>query len=595
MFEAYSVGVRLQLVDDVSRGLAAISRQFAKTDVQAKALQGRLTSIKNLAIGGVIIGGAGFMGLMTLKPAIDAASEYEKTFARFKTLNLGDHVNAEADKFARGTKTMAVSSSDLMETLRESVGMFGNIEAAKRMAPMLAELNAANSVLFGEKGQKLDERAIRAVMRFNDMRGLTDTPEQFMRGLNLAQRMITGSGGALKFTDLEAMAKRGGAAFKGLSDEGIMTLATLAQEQGGSMTGTALMSLYQNWIAGRTTKKTMAALSNAGLAELGMVTHGTVGGKAYKTMQIKNIVDEKMLRENPGLWLMTYGVEAAKKKGAKTDSEIIAFMNNLISNRTGSNMAANFTTQQFQAMRDLALVKNAKGVEGTIAEAHKTLPMKLFAFQKQWNTLLTELGLTVLPMANAALTRLIPAVRWIGEAIQRHPATVKGLAVAFTGLAGAMAIGGSVMVLAQGLKGLNLVFTALRGVAGVPSVTGALKGLIGVLNGPAGLCVAAAAAGLAIGTLIKSFIDMKIRDWTGDKHATLGTKLFDWFNPSYGKVNGVDYIKRGDKYVQVQSTVNLDGKKVGEAVTKHQVGVASKPQTGGFAYDTRMGLVPVGY
>ena len=39
MFEAYSVGVRLQLIDGVSRGLSTMSRLFAKTNTEAKALQ----------------------------------------------------------------------------------------------------------------------------------------------------------------------------------------------------------------------------------------------------------------------------------------------------------------------------------------------------------------------------------------------------------------------------------------------------------------------------------------------------------------------------------------------------------------------------
>ncbi|MGO4151511.1 hypothetical protein [Cupriavidus sp. YAF13] len=346
---------------------------------------------------------AGFAGLYVTKALYDAGKEYQLAAARFRTMNLGDEVNKDADKFARGTKVFGTSSATLMETLRESVGMFGNLDVAKQVAPTLAALNAANSVLFSGKVGSLDEGAVRAVMRFNDMRGLTNNKEEFMRGLDLAQRMVTGSGGALKFTDLEAMAKTGGAAFKGLSDQGIMNLATLAQEQGGSRTGTALMSMYQNLVAGRTPKKTMAALADAGLAELTEVTSGSVGGKTIKSMALKNIVDEKMLREDPAQWLMTYATGAAKKAGAKSDSEVIAFVNQILSNRQGSNMGANFTTQQAQALRDAKLVKNAKGVEGTIKEAKETAPGAEADFIAAWESMKSEMGKGILPTVTKLL------------------------------------------------------------------------------------------------------------------------------------------------------------------------------------------------
>ncbi|MEN7527027.1 hypothetical protein [Cupriavidus sp. DL-D2] len=346
---------------------------------------------------------AGVGTLYVGKKLYDAASDYQMAEARFKTLNLGDAVNKDADKFARGTRVFGASSTALMETLRESVGMFGGLDVAKQVAPTIAALNAANSGLFGGKIGTIDEGAARAVMRFNDMRGKTNNAKEFLSGLDLAQRMVTGSGGAINFADLEQFAKTGGAAFKGLSDQGIMNMATLMQEQGGARTGTALMSLYQNLIAGRTPKKTMAALADAGLGEIGEVVSGSVGGKQIKSTVLKNIKDEQMLREDPAGWLMKYGTEAAKRAGKTTDSEVIGFMNNLVSNRQGSNMAANFTTQQAQALRDAKLVANAKGVQGTIDVFKQTAGGAEADFVAAWESLKTEMGRGVLPQVTKVL------------------------------------------------------------------------------------------------------------------------------------------------------------------------------------------------
>lgn len=349
-----------------------------------------------------LIGAAG--SIYGAKALYESARDYETAAARFKTLNLGDAVNKEAEKFARGTKVFGVSSANLMETLRESVGMFGSMPNALQVAPVLSQLNAANSNLFGGKIGKIDDHAVRALMRFNDMRGLTDSPKDFMRGLDLAQRMVTGSGGSLDFAGLEQLAKRGGAAFKGLNDDGVMMLSTLAQEQGGATTGTALMSLYQNLIAGRTTKKAMAALMDAELVTLGTVNTGTVGGKKSNSTVITGVKEEKLLRENPGMWLMTVGLDAAKKTGAKTDSEIISVVNSWLSNRTGSNMAANFTTQSLQAMRDFKLAKNAAGVDQTIALNQKSASGKEGEFIAAWSNFKTEFGTSALPAFTSLLT-----------------------------------------------------------------------------------------------------------------------------------------------------------------------------------------------
>ncbi|AOY90388.1 hypothetical protein BKK79_00010 [Cupriavidus sp. USMAA2-4] len=162
---------------------------------------------------------AGFGALYVTKALYDAGKEFQVAAARFRTLNLGEAVNQDAEKFARGTKVFGASSAQLMETLRESVGMFGGIEKARAVAPTLAALNAANSGLFSGKIGAIDEGSVRAIMRFNDMRGLTDTPQDFLRGLDLAQPHGDGLGRLAQVHRPRADGQDRGAAFKGLSDE----------------------------------------------------------------------------------------------------------------------------------------------------------------------------------------------------------------------------------------------------------------------------------------------------------------------------------------------------------------------------------------
>jgi hypothetical protein len=383
--------------------------------------------------GGMLLPAAGVMGTAYAgKQLYDAAKDYQTAEARFKTLNLGDAVNKDADKFARGTRVFGTSSTQLMEALRESVGLFGSMDLAKEVAPTIAALNAANAGLFGGKISGIDGGAVKSIMRFNDMRGLTDSKDDFLRGLDLAQKLVTGSGGSLSFSDLEQFAKTGGAAFKGLSDQGILNMSTLMQEQGGARTGTGLMSLYQNLIAGRTPKKTMAALADAGLGEISEVTSGSVGGKTIKSTVLKNIKDEKMLREDPAGWLMKYGTEAAQRAGKTTDSEIIGFMNNLVSNRQGSNMAANFTTQQAEALRDAKNSANAKGYQATVDLFKGTAGGAEADFVAAWESLKTEMGRGILPNVTKILNAGTEFFRSVNDWGQKNMPMLEKLQTAGT-------------------------------------------------------------------------------------------------------------------------------------------------------------------
>jgi hypothetical protein len=490
-------------------------------------------------VGGAVVPLAAAAGTVYMAHSLyEASKDYETAFIRFKTLNLGEEVNKQASSFARGSHTFGVSSKDMLETVRESVGMFGSMPNALKLSPIIAQLNAANSTLFSGKIGKIDEGTARSLMRFNDMRGLTDTPEDFMRGLNLAQRMVTGSGGSLNFQQLEQMAKRGGAAFKGLSDDGIMMLGTLAQEQGGAATGTALMSFYQNLVAGRTTKKTMAALQEAGLVKLGSVSHGTVGGKPYNTVQITGIKDEKMLRENPAQWLMTYGTEAAKAAGAKTDSEIISFMNKLVSNRTGSNMAANFTTQQMQAMRDFRLTKNAMGAEQTVDAWKKGLGGKESEFVAAWTNFKTEFGVLMLPAFSNILSNAGTFMRGVSSFINDNEKAVGKLVEGIGWL--------------YSHSPLNPIGNAIG------AVMDATKGG-GKVVAPPGV---------------------------NPDGSTIG-----FGTNGGGAAFGSPHIRgAGPQMVQVDSTINLDGKAIGKAVSTYQAKELSRPSTGPRTADGRMSL-----
>lgn len=608
MFEGYRVAVQLSLVNGMTSGIVAITGQFntlnktiTSTKSHVSELEKQLASLKKTAmIGGAMVAAGGF-GMSLLGGPLEAAKQYELAATRFKTLGFGEAVNKEADSFARGAQKFGVSATQMMDALSSSIGMFGELGLAKELAPVIAELSAANDALFG--GGRMDGAAIKAIMRFNDMRGLTNNKADFMRGLDLAQKLYTGSGGAIGFNDLEQLAKTGGAAFKGMSDEGIMTLATVLQEQGGSRTGTALMSLYQNLIAGRTTKKTMAALEAAGLVTLGEVTSGTINGKQARSTQISSIVDEELLRTNPGQWIFKYGLSAANKAGAKTDSEVIAFLNDLVSNRTGSNLAGGLATQWEQAMRDKRGVERAMGVEGTRKAFGDTAAGGLANYEARMNDLKIAMGQGLLPILIKVVNGITTLTTGLTNLSNTYPRLTTGLMTSFAVLSGLVAAGGVVMLAKAAFTalGIAMTFAPVGGAAGLlkvaTAVGGLAKGVAGfamtLMTNPQVLALmAAAGVGYGTGKLINKGINAGISKATG-RDETLGTWLYGVLNDEADPTKPTSIATKKGQTVQVNTQINLDGRKVGEAVTRHQAAAAKAPATGGTRFDpTRTPMIP---
>lgn len=379
---------------------------------------------------GVGIGGVG-MGLMSdaLVPLgaamvagyvghqfYEGAKDYQDAFMRFKTLNLGDQVNNEADKFVRATRVFGVSQTELMKAMAESVGLFGSFEEASKFTPTLLTLGKANAAVFGDKLGKLDDEGLKNVLKFIDRRGGFKNEETFQRNLDLAERLVTGSGGFLKFNDLGQFSQHAGVAFRGLSDEGLLHMSGLMIEQGGSKAATSLMSLYQNLIAGRVPKKTMGFIQDLGLAQLAMETHGAVGGKPLKSLVMKNVKDSALLQADPPKWMTDVLMPALAKKGITKDADVLKAVNDVLSNRNASNQASIMTTQQFQVLRDYKLAKGAMTAKDVIKMYEPSASGAEADFEAAWADFKKQFGTTMLPQVTNMLKVGADMLRSIADA-----------------------------------------------------------------------------------------------------------------------------------------------------------------------------------
>jgi hypothetical protein len=623
-FEAYSVAVKLSLINHVSAGMLMISKSLATAGQDVDKLNAKLSSIgKQGAIGGLMA--AGGLGIAAMfKAPIDAARQYELSFTKFKTMNLGASINREADSFARSANVLGVSAKELMSSLSESVGLFGDFNLAKKLAPQIAGLNAANSAIFAGKVGHIDEGSTRALMKFIDRRGGTHDESTFLRNLDLAQKMVTGSGGFIKFKDLDQFSQMGGTAFRGLSDEGIFNMSLLLQEQGGARAGTSFMSLYQNLVAGRTPKKTMGMLQEFGLGQLKMETHGAVGGKPLKSLVMTNIKDSALLQANPPEWMRSVFLPALAKHGITKESDVLKATNDLISNRTASSQGSIMTTQQLQILRDSTLSKNAMGYNQTI-QAYKDDPNSKFAnLSARWNGLMVNLGISVMPLAIRALEKLNPLISSMAMWVDKNRESVKSFGYALLGLSGFLIGGGLINMVVAAARGFQLLGTALlmnpigltiAGIAAVgfilwnnwKEISGALKlmwadmktGFVKLFNGDIGGAFKSFALVFLTGwqTIFNTLIagvnlvlpsSMQIQKTTfADDYRAKEAPREPW-SPLVPPVPG-----KSESGGEQNINLYLDGKKLTDVVIQRAAKEAAKPRTGTQGFDpTRSMLMP---
>jgi hypothetical protein len=612
MFEAYSVAIRLKLLDSVSSGLTGLAGQFAAfnrhvngSQASLTALEGQLKRIKLMGVIGGAAVGVGALGLSLFRAPLEAAREYELAFTKFKTLNLGDAVNKQADQFARGADIMGVSATQLMQTMSESVGLFGSFAEAQKFAPKIAALNAANSAIFHGKIGAIDEGGTRSLMKFIDRRGGTKDEASFDRNLNLAEKLVTGSGGFIKFQDLGTFSQQAGTAFRSLSDSGLLNMALLLQEQGGARAGTALMSVYQNLVAGRTPVKTMHFLEDLGIGHITQHTTGTVGGKKSTGSTFELLpAYAAMLQADPTQFFGTVVPRLLSQRGITGDSDVLKAVNAMLSNRSASSQASIMTTQQLQLLRDANLAKNAMGVD-QVQTAFKNDPNAKWAdLMAKYKNLMIELGETVLPIATRAVGGLTTAIKWAISFAREFPIVTKGLVIAFGVLSGLMVAGGAITLTTAGFRALGLSLALSKGAGlgaqllDVANGFGAVASRLGKLGILAGVGYGAyegtrwvADSGISKGLNLLGFSGAakKWDNWS------LGGSLFDAFHGSYDpNTKGSRFVSGsksgGNRPTQVNMMVN--GRKLGE-VLLGPLGFSLGAPNGGANFDGTLTLPTV--
>lgn len=326
----------------------------------------------------------------------------------------------------------------------------------------------------------------------------------------------------------------------------------------------------------------------------------------------------------------------------------------LVGNRNSQIMLADLLEKAPQIERDRKLIAGAPmSLVAYQNLAKQNSELASIALSKQWENVQTLLVLDTLPKLIKITNLLATGLDNLTGVMERHPVLIRRVTEAFVGLSAALLIGGTVTMAASSLRGLGLVLTSfgkatlmsdIGGLSAIGAATGAL-GKFGATLKWVGAVATAWEIGSWIGNMLRGAMDNQTAQVMGDPNATAGATAYDRihpFNPKTGKrefsfsglastlldpvptASEAAVIKKNNQLaanyhriwqnggwlspeqamsyqagakqqpVQVNSTINLDGKQIAKVVTTHQANAATGPQTGTSSFDSSISPTPIG-
>lgn len=464
-FEAYSVAVKLSLINHVSAGMAMISKSLSATGGDVDKLNAKLASIgKQGAIGAAMF--AGGLGLASmLKGPLDEAKKFQNETERFRSLGLGDKVTADAVKFASGMNTYGTSIRENLGLLRDAQTVFGDFHEAQMVTPLLAKMKFANAALYGDEGGAMKDKAFMDMLKVIELRGGLASEQAFYKQANMVQQVQTATGGRVGANEFLNFIKTGGVAAKGIKDENFYYgMEPLIQEMGGQRVGTGLMSAYQNLVQGRTTQRAANELMRIGMLDPKMVDYDKIGNiKQVKPGAVKG---GDLMIADPMKWMQTVMLPAFASKGITGRQDVLNEIGAIFTNRTASQLYSTMYTQQIAMAKNYKLNSGAAGIDELENNAKNTLTGKEIELGKKWLDLQLKLGDVILPLAIRAVDGLNNAIKNLTVWIDANPGKVKALTYAFMGLSAFLITGGLInMIIAAG-RGFVLLGQALLFLSG---------------------------------------------------------------------------------------------------------------------------------
>lgn len=459
MAEAYRIGVAIALASNGQQVLGDLGRHLfgLRRDVQeTEAAFGRL---KQAIIGaaGVAIGG----GLLTgFKDVVNSGKELNEELQ--KTVLLGgkfkddiDFIRSRAFEISRAVPTVA--PSEAVRLMRDVGKQLGDPEQAATIAE---HLERAGYVAGRSSGEKAED-VIKNLLKVADTRGqlFSTGPDgrefidaaKVLPEIDAAVKGIQLGGGFIKSTDLLQMARQGGPAIKGQTVEAFYAAGVEAGiMMGASKTGTAEMSLFQQFIGGTMTAKTAANLTKAGILS-SQDWHSDHGHIVVEPEVAKRFTD--MMSDPEKFFGAADGETKIKAYAEKFGITAAQAVFQLFGRQTTQRLVSDYLTNGPQFER-------ARAIFGDILPADQaydqlkgnSLDFNAEAYQKAVKGLNEALAGPGIAIAIPVLQGLAGAIRYVGGLAEKYPKITEYVEAFVVALGGLLVLGGAMTLFAVAIS-----------------------------------------------------------------------------------------------------------------------------------------------
>jgi hypothetical protein len=469
--EAYSVAVKLSLINHVSAGMALISKSLMGAGQDADKLNAKLASIgKQAAVGGAMLGG-GLAIAALFKAPLEEAKKFQTEMAKFSLYGMSDSVNAESERFVKGMNSIGSSITTNMKLFTEAQGVFREsglpgmeaLEGAKIAAPTLAKIAYATSGL-SEETQAVMRTSSMAMMRYIEDSGGLKSPQRFNELADAGWKMTQTSGGSVNWEQLRQFKARGGIAAMNMTDDAVAMLEPIITMLKGSTAGVSLRTAYNrmNGIVRIPNQVAHELVANKIWDENKVIWNKAGGIKAFKG---NPMIDAELLSKNPAEFYEKVIMPMHKRLGITSDSAI-GQSNAMLFGSTGGAMFTLIDKNIEKLHHSLEAQHKALGIDASVAVTDKTLSGKEVQLAAKWKDLMLALGDAVLPLAIKAVAALNAEIIKMTAWINANPEKVKTFTYALMGLSAFLIAGGLInMIIAAG-RGFWLLGQALMFVTG---------------------------------------------------------------------------------------------------------------------------------
>ncbi len=453
MSDIYKIAVALTMTSNAPALLATLSKHLLGVHADVKKLEGGLNRL-HVALGGsfAIASGAAMIGM--LKDVTGHARELSHELATLRTFNIPQDQINRISQAARATtdKVPGSTESGNLAIAGAAYSMFGVNGTLKIMQP-LARFAQVSAGISGNYESAND--GLYAMLRSGDLMGkLVDekthqvSTDKLLGFLDTALKIETATHGRVNANTFLALGQQGGPALANMSDEGLMTMAMVAQGMGGFRAGTAMTSLYQQFVGGTMTEPRAKELHRLGLIgdyEVGRGGHLVFGNSALNTPFAQ------AMSSDPGraAALLQQSLSAHGFTDIESQTkELFLILGRQTTQRIVSDLIRNLP----QMMAERGRMEGAQGLDAQAqtrnAEDYIAVEHNL---QSAWENLMQAVAGPNASAAIGVMHAMTDSLNWMTDGVRKiDPQTLQNIGIGIGVLGGAL-IGGGAIALAAAL------------------------------------------------------------------------------------------------------------------------------------------------